>query len=394
MKKLLLVGGGHADIPLIRSAKTLGYYVITSGNRPTDLGHSESDAYIPCDYSDPQAVLELARTLEVDALCACCNDFSALSCAYAAEKLGLPGHDTFETAAIIHHKDAWRDYASRHNYPSPRALGCSSMKEVERAVDELRFPLIIKPVDLTGGKGIARAEAPKDALASAESAFAISKAGRIVVEEFITGSRHGFTAMLRDRRVVFYFADDEHYHLSPYLVSAASTPSSCPLASISRLIEYSEAIASDLRLVDGIFHVQFIQPKVGDPVIIEICRRAPGDLYIELVRHTTGAPYAEWIVRAASGMGIPHVHHVAERSCITRHCLMAHTPGIFAGFNFDPEVEMNIIDHMIWGRVGEIVHNADTHKFGIVFVQHRDAEHMREQAPNLQTLLSARILTQ
>ena len=73
---------------------------------------------------------------------------------------------------------------------------------------------------------------------------------------------------------------------------------------------------------------------------------------------------------------------------------MAHTPGIFAGFNFDPEVEMNIIDHMIWGREGEIVHNADTHKFGIVFVEHRDAEHMREQAPNLQTLLSARILTQ
>ena len=67
MKKLLLVGGGHSDIPLIRSAKRLGYRVITSGNRSKDLGHSESDAYIPCDFSDPQEVLELARSLEIDA---------------------------------------------------------------------------------------------------------------------------------------------------------------------------------------------------------------------------------------------------------------------------------------------------------------------------------------
>ena len=55
----------------------------------------------------------------------------------------------------------------------------------------------------------------------------MTKAGRIVVEEFISGSRHGFSALLRAGRVVFHFADDEHYHLSPYLVSAASTPSSC-----------------------------------------------------------------------------------------------------------------------------------------------------------------------
>lgn len=391
MKKLLLAGGSHADIPLIQAAKALGYQVTTSGNRPEDFGHRVSDAYVPCDYSNPLAILDLARSLGVDALCACCNDFSALSCAYAAAALGLPGHDTPETAALIHHKDRWRAFAKRHAIPSPRAFGCNDLAAVERVLPQLRFPLIIKPVDLTGGKGIARVVAPEDALTAARAALGISKAKRIVVEEFIIGSRHGFTALLRDQRVVFHFTDDEHYHLSPYLVSAASAPTSCSSASIDRLVEYSEAIARDLRLVDGVFHVQFIQCGEGDPVIIEICRRAPGDLYVELVRHATGAPYAEWIVRAACGLGISQAHPMPVRHCITRHCLMADRPGTFVGFDFDPVTEAAIIDRMIWARAGDDVSDPNTHKFGIVFVEHPDQEQMQAQAPRLQALLAARM---
>lgn len=391
MKKLLIAGGSHADIPLIQAAKQLGYHVTTSGNRPQDLGHRFSDAFEPCDYSDPQAVLAVAKKIGAEALCACCNDFSALSCAYAAKELGLPGHDDPKTAEIIHHKDQWRAFAQEHDIPSPQAIGCSSMEEVKAAIPKLRLPLIVKPVDLTGGKGIQRADTAEDTLKAAETAFAISKAKRIVVEEFITGTRHGFTCILRDGRVAFHFADDEMYHLSQYLVSAACTPTSCPPSSIEALIEHSERIAGLLDLVDGIFHVQFIQHEDGNPVIIEICRRAPGDLYIELVRYATGAPYAEWIVRASAGLELNDVFHMPSARCVTRHCLMADHTGKFEGFDFDPAVESRIMNRLIWAKEGDKVTDPLTHKFGIVFVQHRNEAHMREEAPQLQKLLRARL---
>jgi len=85
--------------------------------------------------------------------------------------------------------------------------------------------LIIKPVDLTGGKGISTINHIAQAKPALEKAFSASPAKRIIVEKFITGSRHGFSAFLHDGHVVFFFSDNEHYFKNPYLVSAASTPS-------------------------------------------------------------------------------------------------------------------------------------------------------------------------
>jgi biotin carboxylase len=390
-KKLLIAGGGYADIPLIQAAKSLGFYVITSGNRPDDFGHAYSDECHIEDFSNEQAMLELAKSLDIDAICACCNDFSAITSAYVAEQMGLPGHDTYDTAKIIHHKDNWRNFASLNKISSPQAIGCKSISEVKSAMTKLRFPLMIKPVDLTGGKGIQRCDYKDQTIKAAKAAFKISKAKRIVLEEFVYGTRHGFTAFLRNRQVVFYFADDEYYHLSPFLVSAASTPSSCPQSTINALIEYSQKIAELLALVDGIFHVQFIQQEDGQPIIIEICRRAPGDLYIDLVRHAARVPYAEWIVRAASGLDLTCVEQSDVNKFITRHCLMAYDNGVFDGFEFDPHVESCIIDRMIWSKNGEVVKDCHTHKFGIVFVKHNNIEKMQHEAPLLQKFLAARI---
>jgi len=90
----------------------------------------------------------------ISAICACCNDFSALSSAYVAENLGLPGHDSYNTAKIIHHKDLYRQFALENAILSPTAMGFTNIKKALNHIESLSFPLLIKPVDLTGGKGI------------------------------------------------------------------------------------------------------------------------------------------------------------------------------------------------------------------------------------------------
>ena len=61
LKKLLLLGGSHAEIPLIQAAQSLGWYVITTGNNRDGLGHPYADKMVFADFSDKDAMLELAR---------------------------------------------------------------------------------------------------------------------------------------------------------------------------------------------------------------------------------------------------------------------------------------------------------------------------------------------
>jgi len=385
-KKMLIAGGGYADIPLVQAAKALGFHVITSGNRRDDPGHRYSDECRLADYSDETAMLRLARDLRIDAICAGCNDFSALSSAYVAERMGLPGHDPSETARIIHHKDRYRQFARMHGIPTPHARGFSSIEEALGELHGFRYPLIIKPVDLTGGKGISRIARADQASKALETAFHRSHAKRVVVEEFIEGSRHGLSTFIRDGRVVFYFSDDEHYFLNPYLVSAASTPGTMPAQAVKDLCRTAETIASLLSLENGIFHIQYILGQDG-PVIIEICRRAPGDLYIRFVHLATGVDYPAAIVRAASGMDCSDLTRTDPAGYFTRHCMMTSRAGVVRGLVIDPAVQGDIIEQFMWWKAGDRVDDFLTHKFGIVFLRFNSMGEMLRKTDDMQNLI-------
>ena len=242
LKKLLLLGGGHAEIPLIQAAQALGWYVITTGNDRKGLGHPYADKNVFADFSDKDAMLELARTEGVQAVCSGCNDFALLSTVYVCEKLGFPGHDSYATSLEIHHKDKYRALATRLKIPTPRALVVpkDTDADFDAAIASLDFPIIVKPVDLTGGKGIHRANTPEEARAAYKDACSRTRQDHIVVEEFVTGTNHGFSAMLVKGKVAFAFADNEQYYINKYMVSGANTPGTSGSETLAKLRDYSE----------------------------------------------------------------------------------------------------------------------------------------------------------
>ena len=381
-KRLLLVGGGYADIPLIIEAQKLGYYVISSGNRACDLGHQYADKYVPADFSEPEAVLEVAVSNRINAICPCANDFSAIACSYVAERLGLPGHDAYETSKLIHHKDAYRQFASANALPTPKAKGFSDLNSARLGVRSFGFPVIVKPVDLTGGKGITKVNCLADVEDALAKAFLVSKEKRVIVEEFIEGERHGFSALIKSGKVVFYFLDNEEYYLNPYMVSAASAPACVSDAIAHELVKQAETISHKLSLTDGIFHVQYILAE-QQPIIIEICRRPPGDLYIKLVEYATGVNYPMWLVKLFSGEDCSDIVHQNVKGYFLRHCVMADRNGIVFDVEIAPEVQSNIIDRMMWWKPGDVVNNYLTQKLGIVFLKFGSMDEMLNRTANM-----------
>ena len=140
MKKALLLCSSHNDLGLVRALRKLGYYIIVTGNRADLPGQKWCDEFILADYSDKEKILEIARKNSIDAIIQCCNDFGVYTAAYVAEKLGLPGYDSYETTLTLHNKDLFKEFAKKHDITSPVSTPFSSEKDALEHLDSCLMP--------------------------------------------------------------------------------------------------------------------------------------------------------------------------------------------------------------------------------------------------------------
>jgi biotin carboxylase len=374
--KILIGGGGYADIPMILSAKKMGLTVYTTGNRPDEMGHRYSDEYIPADFSDREAILKICRSLKVDAVCPCCNDFSAMSAAYAASALGLPGHDRPETLETLMHKDKFRAFASEHGLPVPGWRAVTRHQPVPANLG-LRYPLIVKPVDLTGGKGISRVDRPAELQAALALAAERTRQETLVVEEFLRPDtfHHNFVAFLSRGRVVFYNSDNEHYYKNPYLVWGMSVPSAEPRAVDARLAEYCEKAAALLHLKDGLVLMQHCVQN-GELFITEFSRRMPGNLHGRLIELATGFTLTDYTIMAALGGDCGGAVQKEPQGFWAENCVMHDRNGVLESLAFDPAIRDNIAEDMIWAGPGFAINDYMVDKLGILLLRFSSFEDM------------------
>lgn len=383
MKKLLVLNGSHSDIPLIQAGKKLGYYVITSGNRPDLIGHRYADQYICGDFSKPGEMYEIFKGEGLDAVCSCANDFGIITAAYLSEKLGLPGHDSYETTLTLHHKDRFKRFSREHHICTPLAQYYDDLNSALKDGKSQTYPVIVKPIDLTGGKGVEAVRDESRYEPAVRKAMQMSPSGRIVVEPFIEGTQHSFSTFLVQGKVAAYFSDNEYSYLNPYLVSTSAGPATDVGLVKEILIHEAEKIAALLKLKDGVFHYQYLLSE-GKPHIIEITRRCSGDMYPTPVEHALGIPWAEWIVRAECGMGCEGFpKQYRKQSLGGRHCIMGEKNGVVKDVYISPELRGNIYDEFLWWKPGMKIANYMADKLGILFLEYENDDEMKEKSEHI-----------
>ena len=306
MKKVLILNGSFCEVPIIKKAKELGYYVVTTGNMPNLVGHQYADEYIPADYSDKEAILKICQENDILRIISCANDFGVLTSAYVAEKMGWPGHDTYENAMIMHHKDLFKKYCIEKDIPSPRSLSFTKKEEALNYAKECEYPIIVKANDLTGGKGILHADNVEEAVEAIENAYNKSRDKKIIVEPYIIGKQQSFTAFVIDRKVKVYTSNNCLSIVNPYLIQAETLPAEGIDQIKGQLISIIESIVEDLDLKDGILCLQYIV-RDGQPYIIEMMRRCFGNQFLTLSEMFTGFPWHEAYIRNALGESISDI---------------------------------------------------------------------------------------
>lgn len=377
MKKILIPNGSFHDIPLIKKAKEYGYYVITSGAAPNGIGHKYADEYVYGDFSDPEKMLEIAELKNIDKVCSNCNDFGYLSACYVAERLNLGGHEKYEDALALHHKDKFKMLSKQLGISSPLAVGFNSEEDAKEFLLHVEYPIIVKPVDLGAGQGIHRADSKEEALSAIKDAFDRSKCKKVVIEPFITGTSHSFNAFLVDGKVRGYYSDNEYMHYSTYRVSTSGGPADFIEDVVETLISDTETVAKALSIKDGLMHSQYILDREHRPHILEITRRMSGDWYPYPEMKATGIDWVDYIFRTQCGEDVSDFPtNVTQRGFTGRHCLNGYRRGRVKNVNFDYDLKKYIYDDVMWIGNGFEIKNVEKDYPGIVFFDFDDREKM------------------
>jgi biotin carboxylase len=385
-KKIIILNGSHSDIPLIEAAKALGFYVITTGNNPNLIGHAYADEYHLADFSDPDAILRIAEKLKIDAVCSCANDFGAITASFVSDKMNLPGHDSYETTLLLHHKDRFKRFALENDIQTPYAESFDNLNAALSSFRRYHCPLIVKPIDLTGGKGVSKVTSVKQYADAVHLSFSLSRVNRIVVEEFIDGTQHSLSTFISKGKVVFHFSDNEYSYLNPYLISTSAAPATNIDKIVDTLIKTAEKIASLLSLKDGVFHIQYIYSH-GQAYVIEITRRCSGDLYPYPVNYSTGLDWASWIVKAETGMDCSAFPEVAQKGYCGRHCLMSSKNGTVNHVVIDEHIAGNICHQLMWWEKGYRIKKYLEEKIGIVVLKYDSMDEMLDKTENINDLI-------
>ena len=384
-KKLLILNGSHGEISLINAAKTLGFYVITTGKDPSLLGHSYADENIFADYSDFEAVCKIAETKQIDAVVSCSNDFGIITASYVAEKLHLGGHDPFETTCKLHHKDTFRQLVEKYEIHAPRAIAFDSTEKAYNV--KMDFPIIVKPIDLTGGKGVTKVSNDDELIPAVDKAFNMTRAGKIVIEPFVKGTAHSFSTFLINKKVAAYYSDNEYTFKNPFLISTSGGPATDIDKVKNILIGDIEKLAQELQLVDGIFHVQYIL-RDNQPYILEATRRTSGDLYAVPVEYALKINWSKMTVQAETGLPIEKLPNPQNTQLFAgRHCIMGDKNGVVKNVEISPKLAGNIFDKILWWKSGFTIENYLKDKLGILFLKFDTESEMLEKINRITELV-------
>ena len=234
MKKLLLLGGSAQQVVAIETAKKLGYYTVLCDFLTDNPGQYSADKFYLVSTTDKEAVLDVAKKENIDGVLAYASDPAAPTAAYVAEKMGLSGNP-YESVEILCNKDRFREFLKNNGFCTPAAKGYSDIDSAFADIKNgyFRMPVIVKPVDSSGSKGVGKIETIEETLQKLEYAMSFSRGKRIIVEEFVEkfGYQIAGDGLSIDGKLVFrYFAND-HFNpkcVNPFVPISASFPYNMP----------------------------------------------------------------------------------------------------------------------------------------------------------------------
>ena len=307
-KKLMLLGGLRYLLPVIEEAHRLGVHVITADYLPDNIAHRYSDEYCNVSIVDKEAVLKAARELKIDGILSHAVDPGVTAAAYVAEKMGLPFQCSYEAACILQDKSLFRKFLAENGFNCPKAKGYTNVEDALEDVDFFNWPVIVKPVDSAGSKGVTKVTDKADLKSAIETALSASISKNFIIEDFLdkVGAQSSADIFTVDGKLVYPAYSDQLFDknaANPYTPAIEIWPASMEQKFQDDLTAQLQRLFTQLGVKSGIYNVECRVCSDGKAYIMEVSPRGGGNRIAELQDMATGQSLIANEIKKA--LGIP-----------------------------------------------------------------------------------------
>ena len=384
-KKLMLLGGIRYLLPVIKAAHEQGYYVITADYIPDNIAHKYSDEYVNVSIINKEAVLKVAQEKQIDGIMSFGVDPGVVSASYVQNKMGLPSFGPFESVEILQNKDKFRAFLKKNGFNVPQAKGFDSIEDAMSESYWYPWPVIVKPTDAAGSKGVTRVDKLEDLQKALEYAMEHSISGHIIVEEFIekAGCSSDTDSMSVDGKLVFTSFCAQRFDIdatNPYTPAAYSWPSTFTNEQEEYLKSEIQRLITLLGLKTVVYNIETRIGTNGKPYIMELTPRGGGNRLCEMLRYATGVDMITSITRAIVGDPIEPIEQKPYNGHWAEIILHADNDGIFDHLEVSKDFPVEIVEEDLWVKQGDKVESFEgaNNAIGTLVLKFQTAEKLEQ----------------
>lgn len=384
-KKILMLGGSAQQVPAIHAAKDMGYYTVLIDYLPDNPGQHVADKWYQESTTDVETVYRIAKEEEVSGILPYASDPAALPAAIVAERLGLPTNPS-KSVEILGVKHKFRKFLQENGFPCPKNFTFSPQDNYEiikTNIEGLDFPIVIKPTDSSGSKGVSFLKDTVNLKEAIKYAEVYSRNKILIAEEFI---ERGFPAVIGgdifviDGKIVLFgdmacLRGDNGKSLIPIGEKKPNGLSDKQSEAVHKELQH---IVDVLGIRNGEMNIEVLVDRNDTPHFLELGPRAGGNMIPIQLSDAFGVDLIKANIAVSMGENI-EFKPIEPKECFMTYVLHSYQDGIYQDILYSEDIKPFIYRKVHYKKNGNPVERFDGagKALGIVFMKFPNTELMK-----------------
>ena len=398
----MLLGGSAQQVVAIKTAKNLGYYTVLCDYLPDNPGQYVADKYYNASTTDVEAVYQIAKDEQVDGILAYASDPAALPAAIVAERLELPTNPV-KSVEILGLKYPWRQFLQKNGFACPKNYAFhpdTSIGEIKENAKDFAFPLVVKPTDSSGSKGVTKLDSWEGLEKATAWADSYSRNKVLLIEEYI---QRGFPSVIGgdifvwDGKVVLYGEMEclRDTLRSPLIPIGKKKPLCVNEKQKANIYDELQRVVTSLDIRFGELNIEIILDKNDQVHFLELGPRAGGNMIPIQLSDAFGIDLVKANVQAAMGVKPDFLDKPVKElpGCYVHYVLHSYKAGTFKGIEIDESIAKNVYREVIYKKEGDPVEVFDGagKALGIIFLHFDTVEQMHDFCDKHNSLIKIKL---